>query len=608
MKAGLLLRYSLALAVVLLVTAVRRLVAPALDETIFFLFPLAVFLVAWRLGTGPGLLATAAAAAAGWTLFLDPRLALSQRIIHLVAFLFQAAVTVLVARHLRRLDRERTRADRHTAAFLDKVDDGFFAVDAEWRFTYINRHARSYMRGPTHDALGKALWDVYPELLGTEIEREYRHVMADRVSRRFETKSSLSARWFRVDAYPFDDGVAVFSTDLTDRREAEDEIRRAKEEAEAASRMKDQFLATLSHELRTPLNSILGWVQILRSGKLDDAGIKRGLETIERSSRAQSQLIDDLLDVSRIISGKLRLDLRPVDLPEIVDAALAAVAPTAEAKGVHIEKRYAPLPGRVVGDPERLQQVVWNLLSNAVKFTPRGGGVEITLQPGSESQIEVRIADTGQGIAPDFLPFVFDPFRQADSSTTRRQGGLGLGLSIVRQMVDMHGGSVRAESAGEGAGAVFTVVLPLAEGAVRPDPRDPGAVAPGDHLAVLHGLRLLVVDDDADTRDLLGHILTEYGAQVAFATSAALAVEALKSALPDILVSDIGMPGRDGFDLIREVRQTWSPSELPALALTAFARAEDRRHILAAGYQAHVAKPFQAADLAATLARLAGER
>ncbi len=608
MKAGLLLRYSLALAAVLVVAAVRRLLAPALDETIFFLFPLTVFLVAWRLGTGPGLVATAAAAVTGWTLFLDPRLALSQRIIHLVAFLFQAAVTLLVARHLRRLDRERTRADRHTAAFLDKVDDGFFAVDAAWRFTYINRHAQSYDRGPGADTIGKVFWDIYPQLLGTEIEREYRRVMADRVSSRFETESSLSARWFRVDAYPFDDGIAVFSTDLTDRRRAEQEVRRAKEDAEAASRMKDQFLATLSHELRTPLNSILGWVQILRSGKLDDAGVKRGLETIERSSRAQSQLIDDLLDVSRIISGKLRLDLRPVDLPEIVDAALAAVSPTAEAKGIRIEKQYAPLPGRVLGDPERLQQVVWNLLSNAVKFTPRGGRVEVTLQSGPESRIEIRIADTGQGIASDFLPFVFDPFRQADSSTTRRQGGLGLGLSIVRQMVDMHGGSVSVESAGEGAGAVFTVAFPLAEGFPPADSWHLATAAPGDRLTALQGLRLLVVDDDADTRDLLGHILTEYGAQVDFAPSAALAIEALKSALPDVLVSDIGMPGHDGIDLIREVRQQWSPGTLPALALTAFARAEDRRHILAAGYQAHIAKPFQAADLAATLARLAGER
>jgi PAS domain S-box-containing protein len=607
------LRYGLALLAVLTVAALRLAMGRVLEqESAFFLFPLTVFLVSWRLGLGPGLLAAAAAAVAGWTFFLDPQLAPAQRAGHIAVFLGQAGLTSLVAWYLQRLHGQRARADRRAESFLDNINDGFFAVDAEWRFTYINRHSQSYTRGPREEMLGQVLWEAYPELNGTEADREYRRVMEERVSTRFETKSYLSERWFRIYAYPFEDGIAVFSTDISDRRETEQEVRRAKEAAEAASRMKDQFLATLSHELRTPLNAILGWVQILRSGRMDEAGMRRGLETIERSSRAQAQLIDDLLDVSRIISGKLRLDLRPVDLPEIVDAALATVAPAAEAKGIRIERSYAPPPGTVSGDPERLQQVVWNLLSNAVKFTPRGGRIDVGLQAGADAHAEIRIADTGQGIDPNFLPFVFDPFRQADSSTTRRQGGLGLGLSIVRQMVEMHGGSVRVESAGDGHGSVFTVALPLAVGSARPGQGHPAAVpsgAGGDGRFVsLRGLRLLVVDDDADTRDLLRHVLADRGAQVAVAASAAEAMAALESSLPDLLVSDIGMPGRDGFDLIREIRERWPPGDLPAIALTAFARAEDRRRILAAGFQAHLAKPFDAAELAATVGRLAGER
>jgi len=609
------LRHGLAVAAVLAVVALRLTSRSALaQESDFFLLPLTVFLVAWRLGLGPGLVATAAAATAVWIYILDPRIALGQRAVHTAVFLGQAGLTSAVAWYLSRLHSARRLADRRAESFLDKVDDGFFTVDADWRFTYFNRYFRQYAPRLIKDPIGKDLWTTYPEFLGTEHEERFREVMATRAVVHFEAKSHISEHWFRIYAYPFDDGIAVFSTDISDRLNAEEEMRKAKEEAErrtrqaleaqaqveAASRIKDQFLATLSHELRTPLNAILGWVQILRSGKMDAAGELRGLETIERSSRAQAQLIDDLLDVSRIISGKLRLELSTVDLPEIIDAALATVAPAAEAKGIQLDKVYTPLPVPVSGDPERLQQVVWNLLSNAVKFSQRGGRVEVRLQPGDDAHAEIRIADTGQGIDPEFLPFIFDLFRQADSSTTRRQGGLGLGLSIVRQMVEMHGGTVRVESAGAGQGSAFTVALPLVAGAVpRPSP-------PPELPAVsLHGLRLLVVDDDPDTRDLLCQILTGSGAEVATAASAAEALSALESAPPHLLVSDIGMPGRDGFELIRDVRSRWPSVDLPAIALTAFARADDRRRALDAGFQAHLTKPFDAADLAATVARLA---
>jgi len=609
------LRYGSALAAVLAVVVLRLTSEAVLaHESVFFLFPLTVFLVAWRLGLGPGLFAAAASAAAGWIFLLDPQIALAQRVFHTAVFLAQAGLTSAVAWYLSRLHRARLLADRRAESFLDNVDDGFFTVDADWRFTYCNRYFRQNAPGLAGDPIGKELWATYPEFLGTEHEERFRQVMTARTALHFEAKSHISERWFRIYAYPFENGIAVFSTDISDRHNAEEEMRKAKEEAErrsrqalearaqaeAASRMKDQFLATLSHELRTPLNAILGWVQILRSGKMDEAGVRRGLETIERSARAQAQLIDDLLDVSRIISGKLRLELRPVDLREIIDAALATVAPAAEAKGIQLDKSYTPLAIPMAGDPERLQQVVWNLLSNAVKFSQRGGRVEVRLSPGEDSHAEIRIADTGQGIDPEFLPFVFDPFRQADSSTTRRQGGLGLGLSIVRQMVEMHGGTVRVESAGVGQGSTFIVTLPFVAGAV------PHAARPQELPAVsLRGLRLLVVDDDPDTRDLLWQILTDSGALVVTAASATEALSVLESAPPHILVSDIGMPGRDGYELIRDVRSRWPSGDLPAIALTAFARADDRRRTLDAGFQAHLTKPFDAADLAATVARLA---
>jgi signal transduction histidine kinase len=371
-------------------------------------------------------------------------------------------MTISAQPHPLREDASRDALLPGAAGFLDNIDDAFFAVDAGWRFTFLNRHFETYARGPAGEMPGRVLWDVFPELLGSEVERLYRGVMEQRTAARLDAKSTISDRWFRVHAYPFEDGIAVFSTDITDRLRAAEVLRAAKEEAEAASRMKDEFLATLSHELRTPLTAIYGWARVLGSKELDRPQQGRAIAAIERNAYAQTRLIDDLLDVSRIIAGKMRLEVRPVDLPEVVDAALAIVTPAAAAKGVCIEKCLTPVAGGVSGDPDRLQQVFWNLLSNAVKFTPRGGRVEVCLQPGDDGHVEVRIADNGQGIAPDFLPFVFEPFRQADASTTRQQGGVGLGLSIVRQMVEMHGGSVRMESEGEGRGAVVTVALPVA--------------------------------------------------------------------------------------------------------------------------------------------------
>jgi PAS domain S-box-containing protein len=388
-------------------------------------------------------------------------------------------------------------------------------------------------------------------------------------------------------------------------RTAED----ARADAEAANRMKDQFLATLSHELRTPLNAILGWARILRGGQLGSTALAEGLETIERNSKVQAQLIEDLLDLSRIISGKLRLDVQSVNLVDVIEAAIAAVRPAADAKEIRIRSVLDSLASAVNGDPARIQQVVWNLLSNAVKFTPRGGQVQVLLER-VNSHVEISVSDTGIGIKPDFLPYVFDRFRQADASTTRKHGGLGLGLSIVRQLVEMHGGTVRAKSAGEGKGATFSIALPVA--LARPDAqRKPERVrdahdAPLDR-ADLGGLRVLVVDDEADARELVRRILTGAHASVKIAASVEEALDAIRGDRPDVLLSDIGMPERDGFDLIRVVRQEGIDGrQMPAVALTAFARPEDRRRALLAGFQMHVAKPVDPDELVAVVATLVG--
>jgi signal transduction histidine kinase len=388
------------------------------------------------------------------------------------------------------------------------------------------------------------------------------------------------------------------------------ELSRAMREAEEANRMKDEFLATLSHELRTPLNAMLGWAQVLRLGKLDPAASARALETIERNARAQAQLIADLLDVSRIITGKLRLDFQPVELRRIVESALDSVRPAADAKGIRLDVSLGPLASPVLGDADRLQQVAWNLLSNAIKFTPRDGAVEVRLRQNGASA-EVRVSDTGAGIRPDFLPYVFDRFRQAESTITRSHGGLGLGLSIVRHLVELHGGTVEVQSEGEGKGATFSVLLPVRPAAVEPAgwvEAKASRPTPWERTDLLRGLLVLVVEDEEDTRELLTTALEQCGAEVDAVVSAAEALERLDGRLPDVLVSDLAMPDEDGYALIRKVRAR--PAErggrVPAAALTAYARAEDRVRSLAAGFQMHVPKPIDPADLVSMVAALAG--
>jgi PAS domain S-box-containing protein len=413
-------------------------------------------------------------------------------------------------------------------------------------------------------------------------------------------------------------GFAKILRDFTERKQAEDERNQllareqeARATAEAANRLKDEFLATLSHELRSPLNAMLGWTRLLNSRKFDEATTARAMQTIERSAKSQAQLVEDLLDVSRIIQGKLRLNVRPVELVSVIEAAIETVRPAAQAKEISLQSVLDPAAGPVAGDFDRLQQVVWNLLSNAIKFTPKQGRVMVRLER-VNSHIEVTVTDSGKGINPEFVPYVFERFRQADSSSTRVYSGLGLGLAIVRQLLELHGGTVRAYSEGEGKGATFTIKLPLMPVHVKPylgDRVHPTVElgVPFDNPPTLNGVRVLIVDDEVDSRELLVAALEECEAQVFAVASASEALKAVSQFQPDVLVSDIGMPLEDGYSLICKVRQLSAEQggEIPAIALTAYARAEDRMKAIASGFQMHIPKPVEPAELVTVVASLA---
>jgi signal transduction histidine kinase/ActR/RegA family two-component response regulator len=380
---------------------------------------------------------------------------------------------------------------------------------------------------------------------------------------------------------------------------------RARADAEAANRIKDEFLATLSHELRTPLTSLLGWSSVLREAKRDEKVLAQGLDAIDRNARVQAQLIDDLLDVSRIVSGKLNLDVRPLDITSVARAAINVVQPAADAKAITLDYYAEPGLGAISADSARVHQIIWNLLSNAVKFTPQGGKISLRVeQTGSDARVTVK--DTGQGIDPEFLPRVFDRFRQADSSTTRSFGGLGLGLAIVRHLVELHGGTVSAQSDGVGKGATFTATFPLLADRTAPAAHVQEISAPNDYS--LDGLRVLLVDDEPEARQIISTVITRTGAEVRTCKSAHEALAKLSEWKPDVILSDIAMPEQDGYSFIRQVRSLPRDKggDTPAAALTAYARDIDRRQALAAGYQMHIAKPIGASQLVTMIARLAG--
>jgi signal transduction histidine kinase/ActR/RegA family two-component response regulator len=395
--------------------------------------------------------------------------------------------------------------------------------------------------------------------------------------------------------------------EVEERRRAEQARTQALEREQTANRLKDEFLATLSHELRTPLNAMLGWTRVLRSTKVEPATEARALESIERNARAQARLVEDLLEISRIVTGKLRLQVRSVDLASIVDSALEVVQPAAAAKRLQLAVEITARPAMTTGDPDRLQQVVWNVLSNAVKFTPADGRVSVVLE--HNAGYRLTVSDTGPGIDPKFLPYVFEAFRQADGSVSREHGGLGLGLAIAKQLVELHGGTIQAHSPGRGAGATFVVDLPSVVTAID-QPRVAVETAPPSPVdaALLRGIHVLVVDDEEDARSLLEAALGEYGADVVSAGSVAEAMASINDRMPDVLVSDIGMPHQDGFALIRALRSGGTAaggSLVPAIAVTAYASQKDRDEALAAGFQAHVSKPFEPAAVAHLIARFA---
>ncbi|MET0790224.1 MAG: PAS domain S-box protein [Polyangiaceae bacterium] len=547
----------------------------------------------------------------------------------------------------RRAEEELRSSEERLRLLIDSVQDyAIFILDPTGHVATWNPGATRLKGYEAAEIVGSHFSRFYPEedILAGKCEMELEG--ATRLGRfedegwrirkdgsRFWANVVITAIRNRDDALV---GFAKVTRDLTERKQREEErltlarteearrlaelneerarsmaevLREARDRAEEATRIKDEFLATVSHELRTPLNAILGWSRMLSGGTLEPDKATHAVEIIIRNALAQNHIIDDLLDVSRIIAGQLRLDVELVDVHSVINAAIDVVRPAADAKGIVLEAIPSSAVGAIRGDAGRLQQVLWNLLSNAVKFTPRGGRVSVSLER-KDSAVEVAVSDTGNGIAPEFLRYVFDRFAQQEGSSSRKTGGLGLGLAIVKHLVELHGGTVEAHSKGIGAGSTFVLRLPVI--AVRPSVSDPSAPFPSvenlDYPKELRGLHVLVLDDDKDARELVKVVLEQGGANVTLLGNAVEALQAIPLQRPDVIVSDIGMPGEDGYAFIQKLRQL--PREMggrtPAVALTAFARAEDRRKALLAGFQNHAAKPVEPQELLMVIANLAG--
>ena len=507
------------------------------------------------------------------------------------------------------------------AAIVNSADDAIVSKTLDGVITSWNRAAQAMFGWTAAEAVGQRITLIIPRERWHEEDEVLARVRKGESIDHFDTVR-VRKNGERIDVSltvsPVKDargriiGASKIARDVSDRKRAEAErtkllqtVQQAREEAEELNRSKDQFLALLSHELRTPLNAIFGWARMLQSAAMDEVTSRRAIDAILRNATAQVQLVEDLLDVSRIITGKMRLDVQWLDLKSVIESALDAVQPAASAKGLKIETVLDPNAGPVVGAADRLRQVVWNLLMNAIKFTPRDGRVQVHLRK-LKSHVEIVVSDSGEGIQPEILPFIFDRFRQGDSTTTRPHGGLGLGLALVRHLVDLHGGRVRAASEGPGRGATFVVELPVA--ILGPEAGTTLETSAAMGALPLQNVRVLLVDDDADGLDLTTVMLTNSGAQVTTAVSVAAALNVLESWPADVLVSDIEMPGEDGYELLRRIRakERGGRTRLPALALTAYGRPEDRRRTLAAGYNLHLAKPIDPSELVLAVANLVG--
>ncbi len=606
----------------------------------YAVFTLAILASAWVGGFWPGFFAAGLSAGAGWFLFMQSSGTGAQRLVMTVIFFGTGVLISAVCESLWRsrqraetaraeLERSQSRLQASEERFRSLADSApvmIWMSDVDKRFTWFNRPwleftgrsiAQERDRGwleNVHPDDGPRCVEVFSTSFDarTPFEIDYRLKRHDGVF-----------RWVLDRGIPFsgtDGGFLGFmggALDIHERKEAEDnreallKIEHASRlEAERAALMKDEFLATVSHEMRTPLNAMLGWIQLLRSGSLSGDAVPHALETVERNARVQANLINDLLDMSRVLSGRLRLDVQQLNIIDAVEAALATAEPAAAAKSIRLIRDFPSEDEVISGDPARIQQMIWNLLSNAVKFTPSGGEVSVSLRR-KDADVEIRVADNGEGMLPEFVPHAFERFRQQDSSVGRRHQGLGLGLSIVKQLTELHGGSVTARSGGPGCGSVFIVRLPSA---AHPAPR---ATAPGavpsfpdekkpEDLPSLLGVKVLVVDDDRDARELLRALLALHGASVRIASSAGEAIEQFAVRPPHVLVSDIAMPDEDGYELIRKVRRRdGDEGRVPAVALTAFARSEDRRSAIAAGFNMHMSKPVDPAELLTVVACLA---
>jgi PAS domain S-box-containing protein len=624
------LRYVLALAsfalILALSFALQRIFPFRVDLT--FLIIIAMIASAWYLGQGPGLLFAVVFEAMLDYFSAAPVTMRSSVVIFNRLVLF---VSLVLFASSRRNSEKRLREQREwLQVTLASIGDAVIATDVKGNVIFINPIAESLTGWSVSDAVNKPLNEIF-RIINEDtrelIESPFAAVTREGIVVGLANHSILIAKDGRE--IPIEDsgapirdpngtilGVIVVFHDVSERRQSERERelllereRVARSEAESANRLKDEFLATVSHELRTPLSAILGWSAMLNDGQLEAETVRNAMKIIERNAKAQAQIISEILDVSRIITGKLYINSQPIELVPIINSVVDTQRLAAGAKGISLTVVIGPSVGLVVGDPDRLQQVMWNLVSNAIKFTPRDGSIEVRLQR-FDSEVQVIVSDSGMGIDEEFLPHVFERFRQADSSTTRAYGGLGLGLSIVRHLVELHGGSVTAKSDGKGCGAVFTVHLPVStvgepEGADSKSRLNETEGASSSTVAApdLTGVRVLVVDDEPDTLEIVSIMLRQFGAEVRAAESSRAALEVFVEWQPDVLVSDVGMPGEDGYDLIAKVRalSTEQGRDTPAAALSAHVGDDDRSRALAAGYQTHIKKPVDPVTLAAAV-------